>query len=162
MKRSRKSTNKPPKPPKVPEGLSRKPSRARAPKVPDRLTWIHAQLARVDALAVEAGVRDIQGVGRLLGEMRQLRDMLDAELEAQKQADAGGTAAQLEARLVEALASVDEDRLRRVIAGATSARGVGDVGEWLTAGEGSTTPGVVSTDRANAPTRRKAAANGAN
>lgn len=119
MKRSRKSSNKPPRVKAPPRG------------VVDRLAWIQAQLARVDALAIEAGTRDIQGVGRLLGEMRQLRDMLDAELETRRQADSGGTAAQLEAKLVEALAAIDEERLARVLRGAAATRGIGDVGEWL-------------------------------
>lgn len=123
MKRSRQSSVKPPKPKGPPADI------------PDRLSWIQAQLARVDKLAIEAGTRDIQGQGRLLGEMRQLRDMLDAELEARRQAESGGTVAQLEAKLVEALAAIDAERLARVIRGAARARGIDDVGEWLATAE---------------------------
>lgn len=123
MKRSRQSSVKPPKPKGPPADI------------PDRLSWIQAQLARVDRLAIEAGTRDIQGQGRLLGEMRQLRDMLDAELETRRQAESGGTVAQLEAKLVEALAAIDAERLARVIRGAARARGIDDVGEWLATAE---------------------------
>lgn len=108
----------------------------RAAKVTqDRVAWIQEQMAELTQLVEAAGVRDVQGQARLRAELRMLRDMLDAETKSRREAESGGSAAQLEAKLVEALAAIDEERLARVIRGAARARGIDDVGEWLQTAE---------------------------
>lgn len=101
----------------------------------DRVTDTEGQIALIDQMVAAIGDRDVQGIARLLSTRRGLVEDLHRAIEVRRQAESGGTASQLEAKLVEALAAIDGERLARVIRGAARARGIDDVGEWLQAAE---------------------------
>lgn len=127
MPRTRRAAARPPKPP--PKSVKHKGERVNL----DRVTDTEGQIELIDAMVESIGDRDVQGVARLLSTRRGLVEDLHRALEAKRQADAGGTTQQLEAKLIEALAAIDEERLARVLRGAARARGIDEVGEWLAA-----------------------------
>jgi hypothetical protein len=96
----------------------------------DRVLDTEAQIRRIDALLEEVGSKDVQGVARLVSTRRGLVSDLHAELERRNAADVSVSSGALEAGLAEALAEMDADSLRRVLAAVAARAGV-ELSAWV-------------------------------
>jgi len=80
-----------------------------------RIAWYRAQIERVELDILRVGSRDVQGLGRMRTELRQLRERYDEAVKEGEVLDTDRDDDAIEAALVDALSEMDRARLARLL-----------------------------------------------